>query len=136
MDSVINTVAHSSNPIAYCGASDGVSNVNKQINELKQTNHNQNIIINNVVNRLNFLLTMFSIDEVSMAVLSAAECSCVYVNMNSNTVPVDQWPVLSTNQLPTTVDVDVSEVSIIPIINIYINICSIKLKRDGKTTEM
>jgi len=58
---------------------------------------------------------MFSIDEVSIPVLSAAECSSVEVNMNSNKVPVDQRPVLSTNQLPmaVTVDGDVSEVSYI-----------------------
>jgi len=70
MDSVINTVAHSSDSITYGGASDGVSDVNKRISELKQTINNQNIIINNVVNRLKFLLSMFSIDEVSMPVLS------------------------------------------------------------------
>jgi len=113
MDSVINTVAHSIDSITYRGASDGVSDVNKQISELKQTINNQNIIINNVVNRLNFLLSMFSIDEVTMPVLSAAECSSVEVNINSTKVQVDQWPVLSTNQLPMSVDGNVSEVSYI-----------------------
>jgi len=83
MDSVINTVARSSDSITYRGASDGVSDVNKQISEKKQTINNQNIIINNVVNRLNFLLSKSSIDEVSMPVLSAAECSSVEVNINS-----------------------------------------------------
>jgi len=66
--------------------------VNKQISELTQTSKNQNIVINNVVNRLNFMLSMFSIHD--MFISRSVVC------------PVNYY-----NQLPVTVDGDVSEVS-------------------------
>jgi hypothetical protein len=61
LDNVINSVAHVSGP-----AQSSNEQQEKQINDLKQVVIRQSAIINTVVSRLNFLLSMFNIDEVSV----------------------------------------------------------------------
>ena len=61
MDDVINSVAHISDPTLSFN-----EQYHTQVNVLKQIISGQNVIINSVVSRLNFLLSIFNIDEVSM----------------------------------------------------------------------
>jgi len=53
----------------------GDSDAIKQIKELELVINRQNLIINNVVTRFNFLLSMFSIDEVTMPPLCTSDNS-------------------------------------------------------------
>lgn len=74
--------------------------------ELKRQLANQQLIITNVISRLNFLSSMFSIEELSISTLSPAQHSNVEVftngTINATAGPVDQWPALSTQQLTKT----------------------------------
>lgn len=59
---------------------ESISDLKKQINDLELINKEQNVIINTVVCRLNFLLSMFNIDELSLP--------------SPNPDYAKQWPIL------------------------------------------
>jgi len=82
----------------------GGSDICKQRNDLKQTINRQNVIINTLVNRLNFILSMFSIDEVLKSMPTKVRLNIVDDSNKDITVQEDQWPVLSSHQLPGTID--------------------------------
>jgi hypothetical protein len=65
IDDVINSVAHFTDPNQSVQ-----EQYEKQIIDLKLVISRQNVIIDSVVNRLNFLLSMFNIDEVSVPPIS------------------------------------------------------------------
>jgi hypothetical protein len=69
----------------------------KLINDLKLVINRQNLIINNVVTRLNFLLSMFNIDEVSMPTPPTSDHSSLEDGNIGGTSSIDQWPVLSSH---------------------------------------
>lgn len=88
------------------------SDIHKQMNDLKQTINRQNVIINTLVNRLNFILSMFSIDEVSMSMPTAVPNNVDDSNKGI-TEQEDQWPGLPPHQLTSIIDGDESSTSYI-----------------------
>ena len=66
----------------------------REIKELRLIINRQNSIIENVVSRLNFMLSMFNIEEVSMATLCSSADNSQEASSNCGTLPVNQWPAL------------------------------------------
>jgi hypothetical protein len=82
IDTVIHSVAHISNPTQ--STNEQHEQHEKQIHDLKQVIIRQNGIINSVVNRLNFLLSMFNIDE--LPPMDADTCDPKVAQCSINTV--------------------------------------------------
>lgn len=66
----------------------------REIKELRLIINRQNSIIENVVSRLNFILTMFNIEEVSMDTLCSSANNSNEASSICGTLPVNQWPAL------------------------------------------
>lgn len=94
-DAIESVLSQSRSESMVIGDSDSI----KQINELKEIINKQNIIINNVVTRLNFLLSMFSIDEVSMPSLSTSAHNCLEDSSNGGAISVNNCPIPSSQHV-------------------------------------
>jgi hypothetical protein len=88
IDNIINSVAHTSGAVQSPN-----QHLEKQVTDLKQIITRQNAVINNVVSRLNFLLSMFNIDEVP---LTTEFLSDSVIGVDSG-LPDNQRSVLSTH---------------------------------------
>lgn len=86
------------------GVNSGSSDVYKQISDLKQIINRQNIVINTVVSRLNFVLSMFGIDEVSMSMSTSVAPNRVVDITGGSTVQVTQSSIPPSQQLASTID--------------------------------
>jgi len=83
-----------------------------EIKELRIIINRQNCIIENVVSRLNFVLSMFNIDEVSMSTICASANNDHNTISNGEALSGNQWPVLP-SQLATDNHADRSNQAII-----------------------
>jgi len=96
LDNVINSVAHKSDPTQLINEQQ-----EKPINDLKHVISRQNVMINTVVSGLNFLLSMFNIDEVSVPLSPMDAVIC-----DDTILPINQC---SNANLPVPTDTSVND---------------------------